>query len=161
MSSNGWPVETALPGVRSWMLVTMPLCGELVGLGRRALEQAVAYAREREQFGRPIGAFQAVAHRCAEMFMNVAVAEILTRRAAWAADAAQADLAEREQRLSERAARVSELEQESAGYQDQILKAYQRIKSDESIVSRAKKALAIALTLLDESAKDGGDEAKS
>jgi hypothetical protein len=57
--------------------------------------------------------------------------------------------------------RVSELEQESAGYQDQILKAYQRIKSDESIVSRAKKALAIALTLLDEGANDGGDEASS
>ena len=53
------------------------------------------------------------------------------------------------------------MEKESAGYQDQILKAYQRIKSDESIVSRAKKALAIALTLLDESAPDPSDEASS
>lgn len=71
------------------------------------------------------------------------------------------DLNAREATLNERAQRIAELEQESAGYQDQILKAYQRIKSDESIVSRAKKALAIALTLLDESAPDGGDEASS
>ncbi len=72
-----------------------------------------------------------------------------------------ADVSERDGKLAERVQRISELEQESAGYQDQILKAYQRIKSDESIVSRAKKALAIALTLLDEGANDGGDEASS
>jgi CheY-like chemotaxis protein len=71
------------------------------------------------------------------------------------------DLNAREATLNERAQRITDLEQESAGYQDQILKAYQRIKSDESIVNRAKKALAIALTLLDESAPDGGDEASS
>ncbi len=71
------------------------------------------------------------------------------------------DLNAREATLNERAQRIADLEQESAGYQDQILKAYQRIKSDESIVSRAKKALAIALTLLDESAPDPGDEASS
>ncbi|HEY7955740.1 MAG TPA: response regulator [Polyangia bacterium] len=75
--------------------------------------------------------------------------------------AATQAIAEREQRLSEKGQRIGELEQESAGYQEQILKAYQRIKSDESIVSRARKALAIALTLLDESAPDGSDEASS
>ncbi len=74
---------------------------------------------------------------------------------------ALSDIDQRELTLNERAARIAELEKESASYQDQILKAYQRIKSDESIVSRAKKALAIALTLLDESAPDGGDEASS
>jgi CheY-like chemotaxis protein len=74
---------------------------------------------------------------------------------------AKGDIADREGKIAEKAQRVSELETESAGYQDQILKAYQRIKSDESIVSRAKKALAIALTLLDESAADGSDEASS
>jgi CheY-like chemotaxis protein len=73
----------------------------------------------------------------------------------------QSDLEARNSLLNERAQRISELENESAGYQDQILKAYQRIKSDESIVSRAKKALAIALTLLDESAPDDKDEASS
>jgi CheY-like chemotaxis protein len=75
--------------------------------------------------------------------------------------AARVDIGDRDKRLEEKTHRIGELEQESAGYQDQILKAYQRIKSDESIVSRAKKALAIALTLLDESAADGSDEASS
>ena len=75
--------------------------------------------------------------------------------------AATQTISEREQRIGEKAQRIGELEQESAGYQEQILKAYQRIKSDESIVSRARKALAIALTLLDESAPNGSDEASS
>jgi chromosome segregation ATPase len=75
--------------------------------------------------------------------------------------AARAETADRDKKMEEKSARIAELEQESAGYQDQILKAYQRIKSDESIVSRAKKAMAIALTLLDESAPDGSDEASS
>ncbi len=78
-----------------------------------------------------------------------------------ALDTVRNDLSERDGKLSDRERRIAELEQESAGYQDQILKAYQRIKSDESIVSRAKKALAIALTLLDESNADGGDEKSS
>lgn len=74
---------------------------------------------------------------------------------------ALSDIDARDLTLNERAQRIAELEKESASYQEQILKAYQRIKSDESIVSRAKKALAIALTLLDESAPEGGDEASS
>ena len=73
---------------------SLVFCAELCGLGRRALEMAVDHARERRQFGRPIGAFQAVAHRCAEMLMQVSVAETLTRRAAWTADSAPADLVE-------------------------------------------------------------------
>lgn len=88
--------------------------------------------------------------------INVRVGELESRLRT-----ALEDLNAREATLNERAQRIAELEQESAGYQDQILKAYQRIKSDESIVSRAKKALAIALTLLDESAPDPGDQASS
>jgi CheY-like chemotaxis protein len=76
-------------------------------------------------------------------------------------DTARKELSDREQRIADRDKRIGELEQESSGYQDQILKAYQRIKSDESIVSRARKALAIALTLLDEQESDGGDEKSS
>jgi hypothetical protein len=69
------------------------------------------------------------------------------------------DVRAREVTLNERAQRIVDLEQESSGYQDQILKAYQRIKSDESVVGRARKALAIALTLLEESPPDGGEAA--
>ena len=48
---------------------------------------AVAYAKEREQFGRPIGAYQAVSHRLADMLWDVEEARSLTYYAAWAADA--------------------------------------------------------------------------
>ena len=48
---------------------------------------AVEYAKEREQFGRPIGAYQAVSHRLADMLWEVEEARSLTYYAAWAADA--------------------------------------------------------------------------
>ena len=63
------------------------LAAEMVGVAQRALEMAVSYAKEREQFGRPIGAYQAVSHRCADMLWDVEEARSLTLYAAWAADA--------------------------------------------------------------------------
>ena len=46
------------------------LAAELVGVCQRALDMTVAYVSERRQFGVPVGAFQAVAHRCAEMLLH-------------------------------------------------------------------------------------------
>jgi alkylation response protein AidB-like acyl-CoA dehydrogenase len=66
---------------------TVALAAELVGLSQRALDMAVEYAKEREQFDRPIGAYQAVSHRLAEMLWEVEEARSLTYYAAWAADA--------------------------------------------------------------------------
>ena len=66
---------------------TVALAAELTGVAQRAMDIAVAYAKEREQFGRPIGAYQAVSHRCAEMLFDVEEARSLTLYAAWAADA--------------------------------------------------------------------------
>jgi alkylation response protein AidB-like acyl-CoA dehydrogenase len=63
------------------------LSAELVGVAQRALDMAVDYAKEREQFGRPIGAYQAVSHRLAEMLWAVEEARSLTYYAAWCADA--------------------------------------------------------------------------
>ena len=60
---------------------------ELTGIAQRALEMAVDYARERQQFGRPIGAYQAVGHRCAGMLLATEESRSLTYYAAWAADA--------------------------------------------------------------------------
>ena len=57
---------------------------ELVGVGQRALELSVAYAGERMQFGRPIGSFQAVKHRCVDMMVQVETARSLAYYAAWA-----------------------------------------------------------------------------
>jgi alkylation response protein AidB-like acyl-CoA dehydrogenase len=63
------------------------LAAELVGVAQRALEMAIAYAKEREQFGRPIGAYQAVSHRCAQMLYDVEESRSLTYYAAWCAGA--------------------------------------------------------------------------
>jgi alkylation response protein AidB-like acyl-CoA dehydrogenase len=66
---------------------SVALAAELVGVAAGALDMAVAYAKEREQFGRPIGAYQAVSHRLAEMLWDVEEARSLVYYAAWCADA--------------------------------------------------------------------------
>ena len=63
------------------------VAAELVGVGQRAMEMAVEYAKEREQFERPIGAYQGVSHACAKMLYDIEEARSLTYSAAWAADA--------------------------------------------------------------------------
>jgi alkylation response protein AidB-like acyl-CoA dehydrogenase len=60
---------------------------ELVGVADRALEMTVAYVKERRQFGVPVGSFQAVSHRCAQMLLDTEKARSSTSYAAWAADA--------------------------------------------------------------------------
>jgi alkylation response protein AidB-like acyl-CoA dehydrogenase len=57
-----------------------------VGIMRTMLDLSVRHAQERRQFGRPIGAFQAVAHRCAEMRADVDAGRFLAYQAAWALD---------------------------------------------------------------------------
>jgi alkylation response protein AidB-like acyl-CoA dehydrogenase len=62
------------------------LAAELTGVAQHALEMAVEYAKERKQFGRPIGAYQAVSHRCAQMLLETEGARSAAYYAAWAAD---------------------------------------------------------------------------
>ncbi len=62
------------------------LCAEMVGTGQKALDMAVAYAKERVQFGKPIGSFQAVKHKCVDMMVQVENARSLTYYAAWTVD---------------------------------------------------------------------------
>jgi alkylation response protein AidB-like acyl-CoA dehydrogenase len=83
-------------GVAAWHLLTSAM---LVGLAEQALALGVAYVREREQFGRPIGSFQAIQHGLAEFPGRIAGARLLAARAAWAADHADPD-AERLARAS-------------------------------------------------------------
>jgi alkylation response protein AidB-like acyl-CoA dehydrogenase len=63
------------------------IAAESTGLAQRALEMSVAYAKDRQQFGRPIGAYQAVSHRCAQMLLETENARSAVYGAAWAADA--------------------------------------------------------------------------
>jgi alkylation response protein AidB-like acyl-CoA dehydrogenase len=54
-----------------------------VGAAERALELTVEHAKTRVQFGRPIGSFQAVAHRCADMRSEIDAVRYLVYQAAW------------------------------------------------------------------------------
>jgi alkylation response protein AidB-like acyl-CoA dehydrogenase len=67
--------------------IAVATAAELVGVAQRALEMAVDYARERKQFGRPIGSYQAVSHACAQMLLEVESARSTTLYAAWTAEA--------------------------------------------------------------------------
>jgi alkylation response protein AidB-like acyl-CoA dehydrogenase len=62
------------------------LAAENVGVAQRAMEMAVEYAKDRKQFDTPIGSFQSVAHRCAQMLLEVEGARSATYYAAWALD---------------------------------------------------------------------------
>jgi alkylation response protein AidB-like acyl-CoA dehydrogenase len=61
------------------------LAAEQVGAARACLEASAAYGRERHQFGRPIGSFQAVKHKCADMLVKVELAQAAATEAARAA----------------------------------------------------------------------------
>lgn len=58
-------------------------CAEMVGGAEKVLEMATEYAKEREQFGRQIGSFQAVQHHCANMLIDVEGSKYITYKAAW------------------------------------------------------------------------------
>ncbi len=70
------------------------VASELVGVCDRALEMTVAYVKERKQFGVPVGAYQAVSHRCAQMLLDTEKARSTAAFAAWTADADPERLAE-------------------------------------------------------------------
>ncbi len=75
---------------RGWAIVeklleqaTVAKCAEMVGGAQATLEMAVNYAKERVQFGRPIGSFQAIQHYCANMVTEISGAQFITYKAAW------------------------------------------------------------------------------
>jgi alkylation response protein AidB-like acyl-CoA dehydrogenase len=63
------------------------VAAEVVGVCQRALEMTVEYVKDRKQFGVPVGSFQAVSHRCAQMLLHTESARSTAYYAAWAADA--------------------------------------------------------------------------
>ena len=65
-------------------VATAALCVDTVGVAQRALDLSVRYAKERVQFGQPIGGFQAVKHKCVDMMVAIENARSLSYYAAWA-----------------------------------------------------------------------------
>ena len=58
-------------------------CAEMTGGGQEVLDMTVEYAKQRTQFGRPIGTFQAIQHHCANMATDVEGSKFITYQAAW------------------------------------------------------------------------------
>ena len=75
---KGWPVV-----VKMLEMAAVAKCAEMVGGAQAALDMSVAYAKERIQFGRPIGSFQAIQHHCANMVTDVDGSRFITYQAAW------------------------------------------------------------------------------
>src|SRR4029077_4981120 len=98
------------------------------------LQRGLSAARDtiRRSEGELAAAVQTIADRNAELRSHTAA------------------IAERDQRLADLRKEIADLETENASYQDQVLRAYQKIKSDKAMVARARKAMAIALTVLDD-----------
>jgi len=86
------PADRILGGERGgWPLLErimdrgkVGLSAEMCGGAARVLEMSVDYAKVREQFGRPIGSFQAIQHKCANMLVEVESSKSITYYAAWA-----------------------------------------------------------------------------
>ncbi|TMM17483.1 MAG: acyl-CoA dehydrogenase [Actinobacteria bacterium] len=70
---------------RTLDLAAVALAAEQVGGAQRCLDMSVEYAKERVQFGRPIGSFQAIKHKCADMLLEVESAKSAAYYAGWAA----------------------------------------------------------------------------
>ena len=88
---QAWPQLMA--GLNSERLI---LAATMLGRGRRAFDDAVAYVKERKQFGKPVGSFQALKHRIADLAMELDCCELLVYRVAAMADEAPERMLPRE-----------------------------------------------------------------
>ena len=76
--NGGWPT---IARVIQWGAVGK--CAEMVGNGQKVLDMTVDFVKQRIQFGRPIGSFQAIQHHCANMATDVEGSRYITSQAAW------------------------------------------------------------------------------
>jgi len=109
---------------------------QAVGRAVRAEAELVARAQEIEQAYRRLAGFEADL------------------------DAARAELGDRDVRLSQTRDRIAELEAKAADYEDQIVRAFQRLRSDEKTTEKVRRALAVGLALLDERAAGSAAQAR-
>lgn len=76
--NHGWPVVR-----RTLQLAAVAKCAEMVGAAQQVLEMSTSYAKERVQFDKKIGSFQAIQHHCANMLVDLDGMRMLTYEAAW------------------------------------------------------------------------------
>ncbi len=76
--NGGWPVLKKV-----LLMASVAKCAEMSGGAQRVMEMTVTYVKDRTQFGRPVGAFQAVQHHCSNMLTFVETIQFMTDQAAW------------------------------------------------------------------------------
>ncbi|MEO8549005.1 MAG: hypothetical protein ABI678_03510 [Kofleriaceae bacterium] len=105
-----------------------------LGAERDERKRGLSSARDslKRSEGELASAVQSIADRNAELRQHVSA------------------IGERDERIAELRKEIEALEAENTSYQEQVLRAYQKIKTDEAMVARARKAMAIALTVLDD-----------
>ncbi len=84
---RGWPILANVIDK-----ATIGLCAEMVGGGQKVLDMCVEFSKSRVQFGRPIGSFQSIQHKCADMMLLTESARSAVYAAACAASEQQADV---------------------------------------------------------------------
>jgi alkylation response protein AidB-like acyl-CoA dehydrogenase len=88
----GAPGEAGAVAARTLDVAAIALAAEQLGGAQRALDMAVGYAKTRHQFGRPIGSFQAIKHRCADLLLEVSSLRSAVRYAAAAVAEGSAEI---------------------------------------------------------------------
>jgi alkylation response protein AidB-like acyl-CoA dehydrogenase len=76
--SKGWPIVA-----KTLRMATMTKCAEMIGGMQAVLDMSVAYAKERVQYGRPIGSYQAIQHMLADMFIRTDTSKNIVYEASW------------------------------------------------------------------------------
>src|SRR2546428_8810366 len=83
---KGWPIVE-----RTKKIATVAACAYLVGLSQMDFDVTLNYAKERVQFGRPIGSFQAIQHKLADAVIDVDGSRFITYKAAWSLQEGEPD----------------------------------------------------------------------
>lgn len=78
-------VDVTQPFERARSRAIIAACNEMVGSTQAVLDMSVAYAKDRVQFGRPIGSFQAIKHKCADMLLETESSRSISLYGAWLA----------------------------------------------------------------------------
>ncbi|MFI1485367.1 acyl-CoA dehydrogenase family protein [Streptomyces sp. NPDC020747] len=154
----------AMRAWQAWALVMVS--SELVGAARSFVEQSAAYARDRVQYGRPIGSYQSVQHLLADATVAVEACTSATRYAAWCLDHAGPDAALTAARVAKAEVDVSALDAVYAGMQvfggiaqtwEHIAHLYLRRVRVGATVLTGTARLLTALALPDSDSKDRAD----
>jgi alkylation response protein AidB-like acyl-CoA dehydrogenase len=83
---KGWPIVE-----KTSKVATVAACAYLVGLSQMDFDVTLNYAKERVQFGRPIGSFQAIQHKLADAVIDVDGSRFITYKAAWSLQEGEPD----------------------------------------------------------------------